>query len=218
MVTTKDAGDAVTLLQSLAGSTFDSSQLVLTACMAYQNVKETRLQELRDKHRPSVKASLEERSKGIKAWKDSQGLASKLYSFKKDPGSVIIASDKLEQRETEVNGDVSHADSSSVDEGDDEVDPVKDLKEQVQFTSLESILFYYSHVTMSTTRMCRRKDIEFRRTVFLSNLSCLLVCLYRRVVTSYPQFNISIIDFNQVVWLKVELCNLLEDKRSAELR
>ncbi|KAF5467191.1 hypothetical protein F2P56_017043, partial [Juglans regia] len=37
LVTTKDAGDAVTLLQSLAGSTFDSSQLVLTACMGYQN-------------------------------------------------------------------------------------------------------------------------------------------------------------------------------------
>jgi hypothetical protein len=32
-VTTKDAGDAVTLLQSSAGSTFDSSHLVLTACM-----------------------------------------------------------------------------------------------------------------------------------------------------------------------------------------
>ncbi|KAJ4832845.1 hypothetical protein Tsubulata_001927 [Turnera subulata] len=31
LVTTKDAGDAVTLLQSLAGSTFDSSLLVLTA-------------------------------------------------------------------------------------------------------------------------------------------------------------------------------------------
>ncbi|KAG8096457.1 hypothetical protein GUJ93_ZPchr0013g34091 [Zizania palustris] len=30
LVTTKDAGDAITLLQSLAGSTFDSSQLVLT--------------------------------------------------------------------------------------------------------------------------------------------------------------------------------------------
>ncbi|KAI4385711.1 hypothetical protein MLD38_003705 [Melastoma candidum] len=40
LVTTKDAGDAVTLLQSLAGSTFDSSQLVLTACMGYQNVHE----------------------------------------------------------------------------------------------------------------------------------------------------------------------------------
>ncbi|KAH6838137.1 Ypt/Rab-GAP domain of gyp1p superfamily protein [Perilla frutescens var. hirtella] len=150
LVTTKDAGDAVTLLQSLAGSTFDSSQLVLTACMAYQNVQETRLQELRNKHRPAVRASLEERSKGTKAWKDSQGLASKLYSFKKDPGSVIIGSDKPEQSDMQMNGDVSHLDSLSVD-GDEEIDPVKDLKEQV-------------------------------------------------------------------VWLKVELCNLLEDKRSAELR
>lgn len=41
LVTTKDAGDAVTLLQSLAGSTFDSSQLVLTACMGHQNVNVT---------------------------------------------------------------------------------------------------------------------------------------------------------------------------------
>jgi hypothetical protein len=53
-VTTKDAGDAVTLLQSLAGSTFDSSQLDLTACMGYQAVGEARLQELRNKHRPSL--------------------------------------------------------------------------------------------------------------------------------------------------------------------
>lgn len=143
MVTTKDAGDAVTLLQSLAGSTFDSSQLVLTACMAYQNVKETRLQELRNKHRPSVKASLEERSKGIKAWKDSQGLASKLYSFKKDPG-LVIASDKLEQRDMQMNGDISHLDSSSVDEGDEEIDPVKDLKEQVPFISfIKDFMFWF---------------------------------------------------------------------------
>ncbi|KAL1552048.1 TBC1 domain family member 8B-like [Salvia divinorum] len=148
LVTTKDAGDAVTLLQSLAGSTFDSSQLVLTACMAYQNVQETRLEELRIKHRPSVKASLEERSKDIKAWKLSQGLASKLYSFKKDPG--FIGGDELEQRDMQMNGAISHLDSSLVD-GDEERDPVKDLKEQV-------------------------------------------------------------------VWLKVELCNLLEEKRSSELR
>ncbi|XP_047971900.1 TBC1 domain family member 9B-like isoform X2 [Salvia hispanica] len=148
LVTTKDAGDAVTLLQSLAGSTFDSSQLVLTACMAYQNVQETRLEELRAKHRPSVKVSLEERSKDIKAWKLSQGLASKLYSFKKDPG--FIGGDELEQRDMQMNGDISHLDSSLVD-GDEERDPVKDLKEQV-------------------------------------------------------------------VWLKVELCNLLEEKRSSELR
>ncbi|KAI9118836.1 hypothetical protein K1719_010281 [Acacia pycnantha] len=72
LVTTKDAGDAITLLQSLAGSTFDSSQLVLTACMGYQNVNEVRLQELRNKHRPAVMAAVEERSKGLKAWRDSQ--------------------------------------------------------------------------------------------------------------------------------------------------
>lgn len=72
LVTTKDAGDAVTLLQSLTGSTFDSSQLVLTACMGYQNVNEKRLQELRNKHRAAVIAAVEERSKGLRAWRDSQ--------------------------------------------------------------------------------------------------------------------------------------------------
>ncbi|KAG2730051.1 hypothetical protein I3760_01G275800 [Carya illinoinensis] len=72
LVTTKDAGDAVTLLQSLAGSTFDSSQLVLTACMGYQNVNETRLQDLRSKHRPAVISTLEERSKGLQVWRDSK--------------------------------------------------------------------------------------------------------------------------------------------------
>ncbi|KAI3965068.1 hypothetical protein MKX01_013999 [Papaver californicum] len=66
LVTTKDAGDAVTLMQSLTSSTFDSSQLVLTASMGYQAVNEARLQELRDKHRPSVIASIEERSKGLR--------------------------------------------------------------------------------------------------------------------------------------------------------
>ncbi|KAL3820069.1 hypothetical protein ACJIZ3_005974 [Penstemon smallii] len=147
LVTTKDAGDAVTLLQSLAGSTFDSSQLVLTACMGYHNVHEARLQELRNKHRPAVMASLEERSKGVKVWKDSQGLASKLYSFKQDP-------EKQRPVDPQTNGDVS---SANVDglymslNGVVEIDSAKDLQEQV-------------------------------------------------------------------VWLKVELCKLLEEKRTAELR
>ncbi|WCJ26222.1 Ypt/Rab-GAP domain of gyp1p superfamily protein [Euphorbia peplus] len=84
LMTTKDAGDAITLLQSLAGSTFDSSQLVFTACMGFLAVDEARLQELRIKHRPSIQIVVEERSKGRKVWKDSKGLASKLYSFKND--------------------------------------------------------------------------------------------------------------------------------------
>ncbi|GAB2286749.1 hypothetical protein Dimus_039790 [Dionaea muscipula] len=157
LVTTKDAGDAVTLLQSLAGSTFDSSQLVLTACMGYQNVNEARLQELREKHRPVVIAAIEERSKVC--WKNSQGLASKLYSFKHDPHSMILESSELKIQRAEVNGDTAHLDGgpTSPDDifvsltGGIDVDPGLDLQEQV-------------------------------------------------------------------MWLKVELCKLLEEKRSAELR
>lgn len=128
LVTTKDAGDAVTLLQSLAGSTFDSSQLVLTACMGYQNVNEERLQDLRNKHRPAVEAALEERSKGLEMWRDSQGLASKLYGFKEN---------KSESKMT--NGGLSrmNSESSNTDElllgvsGDVEINSVPDLQAQV---------------------------------------------------------------------------------------
>ncbi|OMO69455.1 hypothetical protein CCACVL1_19496 [Corchorus capsularis] len=160
LVTTKDAGDAVTLLQSLAGSTFDSSQLVLTACMGYQNVNEKRLHELREKHRPAVIAAVEERSKGLQAWRDSQGLASKLYNFKHDPKSMLMETNKTGRLvDSQANGELSRSalGSTNADEvlisltGDAELDAVPDLQEQV-------------------------------------------------------------------VWLKVELCRLLEEKRSAILR
>ncbi|XP_048139811.1 ecotropic viral integration site 5 ortholog-like isoform X2 [Rhodamnia argentea] len=160
LVTTKDAGDAVTLLQSLTGSTFDSSQLVLTACMGYQNVNEKRLQELRNKHRAAVRATVEERSKGLRAWRDSQGLASKLYGFKHDPKSMLAGTNKVEGSVGKTaNGDLSWSNSDSVNAdgivisltGDLEIDSGPDLQEQV-------------------------------------------------------------------VWLKVELCKLLEEKRSAVLR
>ncbi|CAH2064085.1 unnamed protein product [Thlaspi arvense] len=141
LVTTKDAGDAVTLLQSLTGSTFDSSQLVLTACMGYQNVHENRLQELRSKHRPAVIAALEERSKGLQAFRDSKGLASKLYSFKQDPKSVLVDSSKASL----ANGSLSRSESgsSNADEvlvsltGDGEVDSVQDLQAQVLWLKAE---------------------------------------------------------------------------------
>ena len=137
LVTTKDAGDAVTLLQSLAGSTFDSSQLVLTACMGFQNVNETRLRELRTKHRPAVVTAIEERSKGLRAWKDSQGLASKLYIFKHDSKSTITET----KNSSQINGDLSRSESGSTnaDEilislaGEDEVDAVSNLQDQVVY-------------------------------------------------------------------------------------
>uniref|UniRef100_A0A6N2M672 Rab-GAP TBC domain-containing protein n=1 Tax=Salix viminalis TaxID=40686 RepID=A0A6N2M672_SALVM len=127
LVTTKDAGDAVTLLQSLAGSTFDSSQLVLTACMGYQNVNETRLQELRNKHRQAVIAMAEERTRGLQALRDSQGLATKLYNFKHDRKSILMET-------TEKTSELSRSESGSTnaDEalisltGDAEIDSVQD--------------------------------------------------------------------------------------------
>uniref|UniRef100_A0A7N0T6M9 Rab-GAP TBC domain-containing protein n=1 Tax=Kalanchoe fedtschenkoi TaxID=63787 RepID=A0A7N0T6M9_KALFE len=146
MVTTKDAGDAMTLLQSLAGSTFDSSQLVLTACMGYQNVHEARLRELREKHRPSVMAAIEERESGLKR-RDSKGLASKLYNFKQDPGSLQL----------NTNGDIKLGNGDACH-------------------------------TEFLIGMTEDADIEA------------------------PDYK------EQIVWLKVQLSQLLADKRCAELR
>lgn len=155
LVTTKDAGDAITLLQSLAGSTFDSSQLVLTACMGFQSVKEMGLRELRKKHRPEIIAAMEERSKDRNSWKDKKGLATKLYSFKHDPSSVCPQVDSKEGADgLQVNGD-----SGS--------------------TTLENYL------TSSALENELDEGIDLQE---------------------------------QVTWLKIELCKLLEEKRSAELR
>ncbi|XP_039129276.1 TBC1 domain family member 8B-like isoform X3 [Dioscorea cayenensis subsp. rotundata] len=142
LVTTKDAGDAVTLLQSLAGSTFDSSQLVLTACMGYQAVNETKLQELRKKHRPDVIAAMEERSKGLGVLNGSKGLATKLYSFKHDPGSLLS---KTAENLGDTNGDAHLSQPESSDSGgflnsemvDAEFDSVPHLKEQVAWLKVE---------------------------------------------------------------------------------
>ncbi|KAE8731057.1 Run and tbc1 domain containing 3 [Hibiscus syriacus] len=86
IVTTKDAADAITLLQSLAGSTFDSSQLVLTACMGFLAVTDDKLNKLREKHRQTVLMIVGERAKGSQVSEDSKRIASKLYSFKQNRG------------------------------------------------------------------------------------------------------------------------------------
>lgn len=142
LLTTKDAGDAITLLQSLAGSTFDSSQLVLTACMGFQNVSEPRLQELRNKYRPDVIDALAERSKGLRAWRDSQVLASKLYGFNHDSKSVVMGTNKTEQSVDSSNGDLSREGSGSLNSevvmsltGDLEAGSAPDLQEQVVMPS-----------------------------------------------------------------------------------
>ncbi|XP_020591844.1 uncharacterized protein LOC110032524 isoform X2 [Phalaenopsis equestris] len=142
LVTTKDAGDGVTLLQSLAGSTFDSSQLVLTACMGYQDINEEKLVELREKHRPTVIAVLEERAKGLNIWRVSQGLVSKFYGFKRDVGLLPTVTKSIK----ELNGLLGCGDMhmmESVDgflgsfKSDHETASGHDLKEQVTWLKAE---------------------------------------------------------------------------------
>nr|GMD31802.1 TBC1 domain family member 8B-like isoform X1 [Ipomoea batatas] len=160
IVTANDAGDAITLLQSLAGSTFDSSQLVLTACMGFLNVTEDKLQELREKHRPSVILSIEERAKAGRVLKDQKSLATRLYSFKHDPQSRKKQSE-VEEGPSDKNADTdkSHSRTSS--------------------TNLEDLL----------NGMTSDSEVDY-----------------------VPDLQ------EQVGWLKVELCNLLEEKRAAVIR
>ena len=95
--------------------------------MGYQNVNETRLQELRNKHRQAVIAMAEERTRGLQALRDSQGLATKLYNFKHDRKSILMET-------TEKTSELSRSESGSTnaDEalisltGDAEIDSVPD--------------------------------------------------------------------------------------------
>lgn len=106
--------------------------------MGYLAVTEARLQELREKHRPSVLDVIEERSKKGRVWKDSKGLASKLYSFKHDPGSLVeekqandggdVVSDKDVQLESHSSNIEELLNSLSIDS---KVDSVPDLQQQV---------------------------------------------------------------------------------------
>lgn len=135
LVTTKDAGDVVTLLQSLSGSTFDSSQLVLTACMGFLSVTESKLEELRRKHRPSVLGIVEERTKGNNEVRMSKSLSSKLYSFKHDHPPTLVK----DRNKHEANDSTRSTTNSSTDNFDEficglsidsEIESLPDVQEQ----------------------------------------------------------------------------------------
>ncbi|KAK1411836.1 hypothetical protein QVD17_32624 [Tagetes erecta] len=155
---TIDAGDAITLLQSLVGSTFDSSNLVVTACISFSDVTEDTLHTLRQKHRPDVIAAVQERTKGENLRKSSKGLATKLYSFKKEREPIV--------RELSIKQGLN---DKALDK--DSLDLMSPLKRD---TSLGM---------EPTTEMDSLADLQ-----------------------------------DQVIWLKAELCSMLEDKRSATIR
>lgn len=95
------------------------------------------MQELREKHRPSVLVVVEERSKGGRVWKDSKGLASKLYSFKHDPLLEEGKTTEGDHMVTDADKSQVESHSSNLDEllnslnADSEVDSLPDLQEQV---------------------------------------------------------------------------------------
>ncbi|CAM6034669.1 unnamed protein product [Sphagnum compactum] len=77
----RDTGDAVAMLQSMGEATFDSSQLVLAACLGFSDVHEDRLEQLRNQHRPSVLSALHERSLELHLWHSTNGVAAKTGSL-----------------------------------------------------------------------------------------------------------------------------------------
>ncbi|KAL9318312.1 hypothetical protein ACSQ67_014829 [Phaseolus vulgaris] len=204
LVTTKDAGDAITSLQSLVGSTFDSSQLVFTACMGYLAVTEARLKELREKHLPSVLVVIEERSMKGRAWKNSKGVATKLYSFKHDRGSMVEERKTTEESDAVADGSAKlESRSSNLNEMlnslnvDSELEALPDPQDQVA-----SSTFYTSTFTFLFNSLLSPK-----RPLFVKYIE-----IYQPLTT------ILTYKFTLVVWLKVELCRLLEEKRSTILR
>lgn len=109
--------------------------------MGFLAITEARLHKLREKYRPSVLEVVEERSKKGRVWKDSKGLAMKLYSFKHHSSSLVketISTGRPE--DVAADADASDLENSSCLEDligglavDLEVDSLPDLQEQVLF-------------------------------------------------------------------------------------
>ncbi|KAI3743408.1 hypothetical protein L1987_61117 [Smallanthus sonchifolius] len=157
--TAMDAGDAIILIQSLLGSTFDSSNLVVTACISFSDVTEDTLQILRQNHRPDVIAAVEERIKGEHLRKSSKGLATKLYSFKQEREPLV----------RELSMKQGFRDKRSDKDSMDLMSPLK----RAESNNIEPI---------------------------------------NAKIDSLPDIQ------DQVIWLKAQLCSMLEDKRSATVR
>lgn len=68
----RDNGAVLLKLQSMGETTFDSSQLVLSACYGFPTIDEELLQSLRDRHRPAVIAALHKRSLDMRQWRTAK--------------------------------------------------------------------------------------------------------------------------------------------------
>jgi len=120
--------------------------------MGYLAVTEARLKELREKHLPSVLVVIEERSMKGRAWKNSKGVATKLYSFKHDRGSMVEERKTTEESDAVADGSAKlESRSSNLNEMlnslnvDSELEALPDPQDQVAsstfYTSTFTFLF-----------------------------------------------------------------------------
>ncbi|RZR93151.1 hypothetical protein BHM03_00021579 [Ensete ventricosum] len=226
------------------------------------------LEQLRKRHRPEVIAVMEERSRGLRAWKDSQDLASKFYRLKHGPGALRMETNSMDgSAGLQANGDLPLKPESA--EGyfssltvDGELDSVPDLKEQVIFSLVDllgnlCLMFHETDTTFiqglsfrilspgtggqrwlrlenlgTAPRMSRTsRGGDFLGGLLLvafssseatrkrggglgdvSSSEAMCVCVLSSTPVSYHT------ELSSMTLLKVELCRLLEEKRSAVLR
>jgi hypothetical protein len=140
----RDTGDAVAMLQSMGEATFDSSQLVLAACLGFSDVHEDRLEQLRNQHRPSVLSALHERSLELHLWHSTNGVAAKTGSLVDQTvgrslplrNSMISVQEKLEHVSKPGTGRDLDILLERVDLNVEEAGSM-DLREQVELVMLD---------------------------------------------------------------------------------
>ncbi|GJP34933.1 hypothetical protein CLOM_g19410 [Closterium sp. NIES-68] len=72
LLSMQETGDMMSALQSMAASTFDSTQLVLSVCVGYMDINEAMLEDLRTKHRPTIMQRVDERREVLKRCRNNR--------------------------------------------------------------------------------------------------------------------------------------------------
>ncbi|CAK9868297.1 unnamed protein product [Sphagnum jensenii] len=170
----RDTGDAVAMLQSMGEATFDSSQLVLAACLGFHDVHEDRLEQLRNHHRPSVLLALNERSLELHLWRSTNGVATKTGSLVDQTvgGTPMIpmTSEQAKLGHVSEPGSGSDLDVSSqkFNFRDDEEAGSVDLQEQVVWLKTE----LSSALEDRKAAMVRAQELEVALTEMVKEDNC----------------------------------------------
>ncbi|KAJ7285492.1 hypothetical protein O6H91_Y330200 [Diphasiastrum complanatum] len=148
-----DVGDALSLLQSRTASTFDSSQLVFTACMGFQEADETTIEVLRSKHRPKVLATVDERAKEVNLWRSSQNTVGKKIS------QTIISKPAAKDN----NGNDNQC--GNLDGKEEMADSLSEHEEQ-------NGTLHFDPISTSDGALSLQSTLEFKHSAFEQDAEC----------------------------------------------